>query len=85
MYKNARNFDCWYSSYTRSEKTLKSIYAKVSTMIARLPKLQQEDSMARTIQKKLATPNVNVYSGQSGEPWSKVEGVIHYDGKLYIP
>ncbi len=41
--------------------------------------------MARTVQKKLATPNINVYSGQLGEPWSNAEGVLHYDGKSYIP
>ncbi len=40
--------------------------------------------MAQTVQKELATPNVNVYSGQSGEPWSKVEGVLQYYGKPYI-
>ncbi len=54
-------------------------------MIAYSSELQQEDPMARIIQKKLATSNVNVYSGQSGELWSEVEGVLHYDGKLYIP
>ena len=62
-----------------------SPYATVSTVIAHLPELQQEDPMARTVRKELATPNVNVYSGQSGEPWSEVEGVLHYDGKPYIP
>lgn len=36
------------------------------------------------VQKILATPNVNVYSGQLGEAWSKVEGVLHYDHKAYI-
>lgn len=41
--------------------------------------------MARTVQKKLATPNVTFYSGQSGEPWLEVEGVLHYDRKPYIP
>ncbi len=62
-----------------------SPYATVSTVIAHLPELQQEDPIARTIRKKLATPNVNVYSGQSGEPWSEVEGVLHYECKPYIP
>ncbi len=41
--------------------------------------------MARTVQKELATPNVNVYSGQSGKPWSEVEGILHYDIETYIP
>ena len=54
-------------------------------MIAYLPELQQEDPMARRVQKKLATPNVNFYSGQSDEPGSEVEGVLHYNGKPYIP
>ena len=62
-----------------------SPYATVCTVIAYLLELQQEDPMARTVQKELTTPNLNVYSGQSGEPWSEVEGVLHYDGKPYIP
>ena len=41
--------------------------------------------MARTIQKELATLNVNVYSSQLGKFWLKVKGVLHYDGKPYIP
>ncbi len=40
-----------------------SPYTTFSTVIAHLPKLQQEDPMARTVRKELATPNVNVYSG----------------------
>ena len=62
-----------------------SPYAIVSTVIALLLKLQQEDAMAQTVRKKLATPNVNVYSGQSGGLWSEVKEVFHYDGKPYIP
>ena len=62
-----------------------SPYATIGTVIAHLPELQQGDPMARTVRTELATPNVNVYSGQSGEPWSEVEGVLHYDGKPYIP
>ena len=62
-----------------------SPHATKGTVIAHLPELQQEDPMARAVRKELATPNVNVYSGQSGEPWSEVEGVLHYDGKPYIP
>ena len=61
-----------------------SPYATVSTVIAHLPELQQEDPMAWTVRKELANPNVNVYSGQSGESWSEIEGVLHYDGKPYI-
>ena len=34
--------------------------------------------------KKLAIPNVNVYSGQSGELWLEVEGVLYYNSKPYI-
>ena len=55
------------------------------TVIAYLFELQKEDPMARAIQKELATFNVNVYSGQSGKPWLEVKGVLHYDGKPYIP
>ena len=62
-----------------------SLYAIVCTVIAYLPELQQEDPMARTVRKELATPNINIYSGQSGKPWSEIEGVLHYDGKPYIP
>ena len=40
--------------------------------------------MARKVQKKLATPNVNVYFGQLGKPQSELKGVLHYDGKPYI-
>ncbi len=46
-----------------------SQYATISKVIAYLPELQNEDPMARRIQKKLATPNINFYSGQSGEHW----------------
>ena len=53
-----------------------SPYAIVSTVIAYLPKLQRKDPMAQTVQKELVTPNVNVYSGQSSEPWSEVKGVL---------
>ena len=79
---------------TKGEKTLghisnflhqESPYAAVSIVIAHLPELQQEDPMALTVRKELASPNVNVYSGQLGEPWSEAEGVLHYDGKPYIP
>ena len=45
-----------------------SPYATVCTVIAYLPDLQQKDPMAQTVRKELATPNVNVYSGQSGGP-----------------
>ena len=62
-----------------------SPYAIIYIVIAYLLELQQEDPMARTVQKKLATLNVNVYSGQLGKPWSKVERMLHYDGKPYIP
>lgn len=41
--------------------------------------------MARAIQNKLVTSNVNVYLGQSGKPWSEVKGVLYSDGKPYIP
>ena len=40
--------------------------------------------MAQMVRKELATPEVNVYSGQSGERWLEVKGVLHYDGKPYI-
>ena len=45
-----------------------SPYVIVSIVITNLPELQQEDPMASTVRKKLATPNVNIYSGQLGEP-----------------
>lgn len=57
----------------------------VSTVIAYLFELEQKDLIARTVQKELATPNDNVYSGQLGKAWSEVEGVFYYDGKPYIP
>ena len=41
--------------------------------------------MAQTIKKKITTPIVSIYSVQSGKPWSKVEKILHYDGKPYIP
>lgn len=72
-------------SYINDSLYQESLYTIISTIIAYLPKLQQEDLIARMIQKVLATPNVNVYSGQSGKPWSEVERVIYYDGKYYIP
>ncbi len=53
-------------------------------MIAHLLKLQQKYFMAWTVQNKLGTPNVNVYSGHSGEIWSEVEGILHYNFQLYI-
>ena len=40
--------------------------------------------MAQTVEKELATPNVNVYSSQSHKPWSEFEEVLHYDSKPYI-
>lgn len=40
--------------------------------------------MAQMVQKKLVTLNINVYSGQSGEPWSKIEELLHYNGNPYI-
>ena len=40
-----------------------SPYATISTVIGHCPDLQQKDPMARTLQKELATPNVNVSSG----------------------
>ena len=45
-----------------------SLYAIVGTVIVHLPELQQEDPMAQIVPKKLATPNVNSYLGQSGKP-----------------
>ena len=57
----------------------------MGTVIVYLPKLQQEDSMARAVQKKLAIPNVNVNSGQSSKSWLEIKGVLHYDNKPYIP
>ena len=63
----------------------KSPYGTLSTVIAHLLELQQEDPMARMIRNELATPNVNVYSGQLGHLWSKGDEVLHYDGKPYIP
>lgn len=36
------------------------------------------------VQKKLAIPNVNIYSGQLGKSWSKVKKVFHYNNKPYI-
>ena len=71
-------------SYISDFLLYKSPYATISTVISYTPKLQQEDLMARTVQKKLATSNVNIYFGQLGKPWSEVKGVLHYDGKLYI-
>ena len=47
--------------------------------------MQQKDLMAWTVQKELVILNVNVYSGQSGKPWSEIEGLLYYDGKPYIP
>ena len=46
--------------------------------------MQNEDPMAQTVEEELATSNVNVHSGQSGEPWSEVKGILQYDGKPYI-
>ncbi len=62
-----------------------SPYVTAGIVIAHIPELQQDYPMARTVRKELATPNVNVYSGQSGEPCSEVEGILNYDRKLYIP
>ncbi len=63
----------------------KPLYPTVGTVIAHLPELQQDDLMAWTVRRELATPNVNDYSVQSVEPWSEIEGVHHSDGKPYIP
>ncbi len=41
--------------------------------------------MVQSVQKELNTLNVNVYSSRSGERWSKVERMLHYNGKPYIP
>ena len=59
-------------------------YTIVSTIIAPFPELQEEDLMARMVQKKLVALNINVYSGQSGKPWSMVKEVFYYNSKPYI-
>ena len=71
-------------SYLSDSLYQKSLYSIMSTVIAPLLELQQKDPMARTVRKELATPNVNVYSGHLGKPWSEIERVLHYDGKPYI-
>lgn len=44
-----------------------SSYAIVSIVVAYLPKFSEKDLMARMVQKKLATSNINVYSCQLGK------------------
>ncbi len=41
-----------------------SSYVTVSTMVAHFPELQPEYLMAKNVQKKLVTNNLNVYSGK---------------------
>lgn len=62
-----------------------SPYTTVSTVVAHLLEFQQEDPMAQTVEKELATPNINVYSGESYELQSEAKRLLHYDVKPCIP
>lgn len=60
-------------------------YAKFNIVIIYLLEIQQKDLIIQTVQKQLATLNVNVYFYHLGKSYSKVKGVLYYDVKPYIP
>lgn len=58
----------------------KSPYPIVNTVVLHLSKWEHEDLMAKTVLKKLASPNVKLYLGPLGKLMSGVEEVLYSDG-----
>ena len=60
-------------------------YTAIGSLLPRLPELLAEDKGAQAVRKRLATSEVNAFSGVSGEPWKESGDVLYYEGKPYIP
>lgn len=77
---NAEKFWCHINDSILKE----SSFSAINKIITHVPELQNKDSIAKIVQKELATLNNKFYLSQSGKLWLDVKRVLQYNCKPYI-